>query len=125
MAYVKCFWNKIILLLRTLALAIPGHLSSTTVLGDLRMMPKHPFQSVKGMWQVRIRNKRISGKPNVIMKTSLKAENKWDITPCLSGISTPGSYGAALEGLSPDLGEASHLELSFKAGLLPLLQSLL
>lgn len=46
------------------------------------------------------------------MKTSLKAENKWDMTPSLCGASAPGSYGAALEGLSPDLGESSELEHS-------------
>lgn len=76
------------------------------------MMPKHPFQSVKGMWQVGIGNKRISGKPNVIMRTSLKAENKLDITPCLSGTPAAGSCGAALQGAHPDLGEGFQLEHS-------------
>lgn len=46
------------------------------------------------------------------MKTSLKAENEWDIIPYLSGLSAPGAYRATLEGLSPDLGESSELEHS-------------
>lgn len=48
---IKIFFHS-----ELIAQAIPCHLSSTTVLRALRMMPKHPFQSVKGMWQARIGN---------------------------------------------------------------------
>ncbi|KAJ7395066.1 Alpha-1,3/1,6-mannosyltransferase ALG2 [Pitangus sulphuratus] len=41
-------------------------------------IPQYPGKSAKGMWQLRIGNQRINGKPSVIMKTSMKTKNIWE-----------------------------------------------